>query len=717
MAHRSIDTVLAGRSDPSPVAAGAASASWSAARAGAPPCGSPPCPDLCRRPPNRLLKRLPAAALAAVLVFSLAACSAGGATPAAAGPALTLQAGERGIPISPTLFGLMFEEINHAGDGGIYAELLANRAMLDNSPRASPDEQDSTPSTDPWVLDSTGQAFGSVGLDTQDPVNTTALTESLRLGITRVGPGERVGVVNSGYGGIPVWPRTTYRVSFYARSGDGFKGPLTISLESATTNKVFVSATVPGVTTRWRHYAMTLTTPGGFAPSEDNQFVIAATHIGTIWLSLVSLFPPTWNDRPNGMRIDLMRDLLALHPAFLRIPGGNYLEGQTFATRFIWQTTIGDLSSRPGHLDDAWGYRSTDGLGLLEYLEWCQDLHVLPVLAVFAGYTLSGNYVEAGPALRPYVQDALDELQYATGSTSTTWGARRAADGHPAPFKVPYVEIGNEDFFDRSGSYDGRFAQFYDAIRATYPSIKLIATSTDATSRRPDLVDLHFYETPDWFAAHTDYFDRYSREAPKVLVGEYAAHTPDSSLNGGPSTLGTAIGEAAWLTGLERNSDVVAMASYAPLFQNVQPSQSQWTPDLISYDNLSSAGSPSYYVQQLFSLNHGDVVVPADLSGTAPLAYVASRDSRGSALYLTVVNSGTAVVTARIAVDGVSSVAARGTVTVLTSASVNDQNTLQAPTTVYPVTRTVSTLGRSFSYAIRPSSVTVFRLSTVPAGP
>ncbi|MGH2343691.1 MAG: alpha-L-arabinofuranosidase A, partial [Chloroflexota bacterium] len=288
-------------------------------------------------------------------------------------------------------------------------------------------------------------------------------------------------------------------------------------------------------------------------------------------------------------------------------------------------------------------------------------------------------------------------------------------DGHPAPFEVRYVEIGNEDFFDRSGSYDSRFAQFYDAIRAAYPSIKLIATSTDATSRTPDLLDLHFYESPEWFAAHTNYFDHYSRAAPKIMVGEYAAQADGSPLARGPATLGTAVGEAAWITGLERNSDVVVMASYAPLFQNVNQGFYQWTPDLISYDALNSYGSPSYYVQQLFSVNHGDVVVPSTLSGKAPLAYVASRDSGGSAMYLTVVNSGSAPQLSRIVVNGVTSVAARGLVTVLTSPSPDDANSLDYPTLVHPVTQHIGTLGRSFAYTFKADSVTVFQFSIKPA--
>lgn len=194
------------------------------------------------------------------------------------------------------------------------------------------------------------------------------------------------------------------------------------------------------------------------------------------------------------MRPDLMEKLAALSPKFLRFPGGNFLEGSTIATRFDWKKTIGPVEQRPGHPDDAWGYWFTDGLGLLEYLQWCEDLCMMPLLCVFAGYALRGEYV-TGDALAPFVQDALDEIEYITGDTSTTWGALRAEHGHPKPFQLKYVEIGNEDWFDRSGSYDARYTAFHDAIKAKYPDLKLIATTT-VTSRTPDLIDEHYYPPP-----------------------------------------------------------------------------------------------------------------------------------------------------------------------------------------------------------------------------
>ena len=217
-------------------------------------------------------------------------------------------------------------------------------------------------------------------------------------------------------------------------------------------------------------------TGGDAKVTAANQIVVSVERPGTVWLQLLSVFPPTYKDRVNGNRVDLMELLAAMHPAFLRFPGGNYLEGKTIADRFDWKKTIGPLVDRPGHTSP-WRYHSTDGMGLLEFLEWCEDLKMQPVLAVYAGYSLGGEHVEPGPDLEPYVQDALDEIEYVTGDATTKWGAERAKDGHPAPFPLKYVEIGNEDYFDRSKSYDGRYAQFYKAIKAKYPALQLISSS------------------------------------------------------------------------------------------------------------------------------------------------------------------------------------------------------------------------------------------------
>jgi alpha-L-arabinofuranosidase len=508
---------------------------------------------------------------------------------------LSVDVDKPGVRISPTLYGLMTEEINHSYDGGLYGELIQNRIFKDDP---------STPTH--WSTVNTGGATATIALDTTDPINTTALTTSLRLDIPSLGSGQRARVANDGFWGIPVRPNTRYTASFYARADEKFSGPLTVSIESNDGATIFASATVPTITKSWKQYTITLDTKD-VTRSATNRFVISAGSAGTVWFNLVSLFPPTYHDRPNGNRVDLMQMLADMQPAFLRLPGGNYLEGDTIAERFDWKKTIHTLDQRPGH-QGPWSYRSSDGLGLLEFLEWCEDLKIEPVLAVYAGYSLKGDHIEPGPDLQPFVQDALDEIEYATGDQATAWGKQRAADGHPDPFKIEYVEIGNEDWFDRSKSYNGRFAQFYDAIKAKYPSLQLIATAR-VRGRTPDVIDDHYYHSAREMEGLAHHYDHTNRDGPKIFVGEWA------TTEGKPTpTLNAALGDAAFMTGMERNSDVIVLASYAPLLVNVNKNASQWGTNLIGYDALTSFGSPSYYAQKMFNENRGDVVLPVELT-------------------------------------------------------------------------------------------------------
>jgi alpha-L-arabinofuranosidase len=518
---------------------------------------------------------------------------------------LTVKVDQPGVKISPMLYGLMTEEINHSYDGGIYAELIQNRSFKDDPNQPVH-----------WALVQDGGGTGTIDLDTGQPLNP-AQSVSLKLTIGAASGTQRVGAANEGYWGIPVKPNTRYTASFYARASDDFKGPLTVDIESADGGTIDAQAKVARVTGTWRRYAVTLTT-GKTAPSTANRFIISATTPGTVWLSQVSLFPPTYHNRPNGNRSDLMQLLGEMKPAFLRLPGGNYLEGNTLAERFDWKKTLGPISERSGH-PCPWGYRSSDGMGLLEFLEWCEDLHMEPVLAVFAGYALNGEHIEAGPGLEPFVQDALDEIEYVTGGTNTKWGAQRAKNGHPTPFPLHYVEIGNEDGFDRSGSYDGRFTQFFNAIKAKYPALQLIATAA-VKSSKPDVMDDHYYRSARDMARDAHHYDHTNRNGPKIFVGEWA------STEGNPTpTLQAALGDAAWLTGMERNSDLVVISSYAPLLVNVNKGASQWGTNLIGYDALKSFGSPSYYVQRMFGANRGDVVLPVEIvpqSAPVPAQYV-----------------------------------------------------------------------------------------------
>jgi alpha-L-arabinofuranosidase len=523
-----------------------------------------------------------ASAALAALIFAIMVRPAFGQT-----GSLTVHVDRPGVKISPMLYGLMTEEINHAYDGGLYAELIRNRAFKDDQNR-------------PVHWSAVGGA--DVALDTTQPVNSSLLVS---LKVTAAGNG-RAGVANEGFWGIPVNPNTRYRASFYARASAGFKGPLTVWIESADGSRPYARASVSGLNTSWRRFTADLKTGPNVPASTANRFVISTLSPGTIDLSLVSLFPPTIKNRPNGLRPDLMQLMADMKPAFLRFPGGNYLEGNTIAERFDWKKTLGPIQDRPGH-QCPWGYRSTDGMGLLEFLTWCEDLKAEPVLCVFGGYALRGEYVAPGPALLPHVQDALDEIEYVSGDSSTRWGARRAMDGHPAPFKLRYVEIGNEDWFDRSGSYDGRFAQFHDAIKAKHPQLQTIATAP-VRSRTPDVIDDHYYRSARDMERDAHHYDRASRTGPKIFVGEWA------TTEGSPTpTMQAALGDAAWLTGMERNSDLIIMSCYAPLLVNVNPGARQWGTNLIGYDALRSFGSTSYYVQTMFNNNRGDRVLPVEV--------------------------------------------------------------------------------------------------------
>ncbi|BCM91231.1 extracellular exo-alpha-L-arabinofuranosidase [Abditibacteriota bacterium] len=507
-----------------------------------------------------------------------------------------IDAARPGPAIGPLFYGMMTEEINHAYDGGLYAELIRNRSLRDD---------DNNPVN--WTPIQKNGARVALSVDTSEPIAGTALTHCLRMDVMNLGQGTgNVGVVNEGYWGIPVVANQTYQVSLWAKASPGARGGLTLALESADGNQKYGTAEVEALTGEWKKY--TLTMRGGAAPANTiGRFAAYAKGTGTVWMTLVSLMPPTYKNRPNGFRSDLMEKMAAMKPAYLRLPGGNYLEGITLQGKFDWKKTLGPLEQRPGH-PGTWNYRSSDGLGLMEFLGWCDDLNIEPVLAVHAGYSLNGTYVNPGPDLEPYVQDALDEIEFLIGDQNTKWGKMRAQLGHPQPYKLTYVEIGNEDWFDRSGSYSGRYKQIHDAIKAKYPKLQLIATAA-VRGVTPDVVDDHYYRSAAAMAADAGHYDNHSRTGPKIFVGEWA------STEGNPTpTLKAALGDAAWLTGLERNADVVVMECYAPLFVNVNRGAQQWGTNLIGYNAAQSFGSPSFYVQSMFANYTGDRVLPSQVT-------------------------------------------------------------------------------------------------------
>jgi len=675
-----------------------------------------------------------------LLVYTGAAASVSRAQTTNPVPTLQIKADQVTTKVSPMLYGLMTEEINFSYEGGLYGELIRNRTFKANPTNAVY-----------WSA-----VNGSISLDTNQPLNS-ALNVSLKLDTSGASQTRQVGIANDGYWGIPIRPNTTYHVSFYAKAKH-FSGALTVNLfHIASTNEQIIksqdfeahlegmmfpaaSATIPKISGDWQKYEVTLTT-GNVEPSKNNRLVISATkpgtffnHHGTVWFQQVSLFPPTFNNRPNGNRPDIMQLLADMNPKFLRLPGGNYLEGDYINERFNWKETIGDISQRPGHRSP-WNYWSTDGFGLMEYCEWCEDLHMEPLLAVFAGYALKHDYIKPGPDLEPYVQDALDEIEYITGDAATTkWGAQRAKDGHPAPFPLHYVEVGNEDWFDRSGSYEGRFAQFFNAIKAKYPQLQVIAT-TPVKSVTPDFVDEHYYRSQEQMESQSHMYDTRKREGPKVFVGEWATRVGRPTPN-----MAGALGDAAWMCCMERNSDLVLLESYAPLFVNVSDlgrgGSMQWPSDLIGYDALTSYGSPSYYAQKMFSTHHGDNVLATDSQdiptytwqppvrtrngvpqGDRPaprqvpeIFYDATRDSQSGTIYLKVVNRQGTAQPVHIQISGGASVEPEGEALVLKADNPDDTNSIQEPVKIVPVTEKIDGLGTDFTREFPPYSITILEL-------
>ena len=603
---------------------------------------------------------------------------------------LTIHPDQPVSTVSPTLYGLMTEEINFSYDGGLYGELVRNRTFRSDWSGILY-----------WYLLENGNASARISIDSQTGPSD-ALKSSMKLEVAHADAQNHAGVLNVGYWGMPVRPDTVYKGSFYAKADSGDLGAVTVSLVNDGTGKAVATATVPGLTTSWKQYEFTLKT-GAVQASAANHLELSVGHAGTLWLNLVSLFPPTYHNRVNGNRIDLMEKLAAMHPAFLRFPGGNYLEGDHISERFDWKKTIGPLVDRPTH-PSPWSYHSSDGLGLLEFLGWCEDLRMQPVLAVYAGYSLMQEHVDPGPDLDPYVQDALDEIEYVTGGTDTKWGAQRAKDGHPAPFALTYVEIGNEDWFDRSGSYEARYAQFSKAIKAKYPNLQLIATMP-LKQIKPDVQDDHYYVRATQNFKDATHYDKTDRNGPKIFVGEWATREGSPTPN-----MGAALGDAAWMTGLERNSDIIVMSAYAPLLVNVNPGGMQWETDLIGYDTMKSYGSPAYYAQVMFASHLGDHTVASELESAAPkLFYSATTDTAKKRLYLKLVNGSSTPQTLQIDLSG-AKVAASAKLTTLRANSTQATNSIEAPRNIVPVESTLSGVSAKFSHTMPGLSIEVIEL-------
>lgn len=510
---------------------------------------------------------------------------------------LNFDAGRRGPVIGDRHYGIFFEEINHAGDGGLYAELIRNRSFEDNGG-----------SVDSWIA--VGNA--TMGLATDGLLNDVQ-RHALELTLNAAGDGVR----NEGFWGINAVSGITYKLSFWAKAVSAWSGTLTAALRSSDGATVLGESRLPvNLGTGWTKLTMEITATGSAA---DACFYLTGSAAGRLCLDMVSLFPPTYMDRENGCRIDLARMLKAMKPAFVRFPGGCFVEGQGSVdntNRFEWKKTIGPIEERPGHRNVNWNYDVTDGLGFHELLQLTEDLGAEPLFVVNIG--IGHGWLVDYRNIDEFIQEALDAIEYCNGDVNTTWGAKRAANGHPEPFNLRLMEIGNENYnfssdnnSDQSDHYAERYDQFYRAIKAKYPEVTLIGNveswGTDNPSWRNtypvEVVDEHYYRSPSWFVKQYGKYDNYSRSHYKVYAGEYAV-TQNFGTNG---NLNAALGEAVYMMGMENNSDVCVMSSYAPIFTH--ESNYNWKPDMIRFNSSMSYGTPSYHVQQMMPNNVGKVNV------------------------------------------------------------------------------------------------------------
>lgn len=542
---------------------------------------------------------------------------------------INIDAANQGSRISSTLHGIFFEEISHAGEGGIYAEMIQNRGFEETRIPAGTTLQNGSlvpspgkphfmlePKKTDWKLEwphqtdwpawskrEAGETVMEISLSREKPLNK-ATPNSLCIRLTASDPAGKARLINEGFWGINTVAGDQYHLSFYARTDAQYKKPVSVSLQSADGRTLASHRfnTING--DAWKKYSCT------FKPTLSDpkaKFVMMFDGEGTVWLDFVSLFPAkTFKNRPNGLRPDLAQLIAELKPSFVRWPGGCYVEGITIESAPDWKTSIGPVEQRPGSFSP-WGYWSSDGFGYHEYLQFCEDINADALYVFNAGVSCeyrSGTYIPESE-LQPYIQNALDAIEYAIGPVTTKYGKMRAANGHPKPFPLKYAEIGNEQ---HGPKYASRYNIFYKAIKEKYPQVRLMASMgigdvnqrTLKDMKEVDIVDEHAYKDAYWSMRNPGHFDKYKRGDWEMYVGEYATNA-----GVGAGNMQAALSDAIYILGMERNADLVKWSSYAPLLVNVN--DVDWPVNLINFDANKSFGRISYYAIKLFSDNRADV--------------------------------------------------------------------------------------------------------------
>jgi len=635
---------------------------------------------------------------------------------------LRVNVGEPGKPISADLMGVFFEDLNHAGDGGLYAELIQNRSF---EFRAT--EQPTWNNLSFWTVTPLGGAKGSMRVEQAWPLHPK--NPNYATLEVQEPAGEGVKMLNAGFqDGISVQSGEHYNLAFFtrqlyvgkrwdARKAEGAL-PLVVRLE--TPNGEVLAETKFGIADReWQRLTATFT-PSRSEPQA--RLVFLATALGGLAFDEVSLFPQkTFRGRPNGLRADLAQTIADLKPRFLRFPGGCIVHGNGLGNMYRWQDTVGPIEQRRQQAN-LWGYHQTVGLGYFEFFQFAEDIGAKPLPVVPAGVCCQNSDHQGGTGQRglplesmeDYIQEVLDLIEYANGPATSKWGAVRAAAGHPEPFNLKYLGVGNEDHI--TFLFQKRFEMIYDAVKAKHPEITVIGTvgpfhSGDdfdqgwkiANEFSIPIVDEHYYVSPQWFWDNLNRYDTYDRTKSKVYLGEYAAHDEKRR-----TTLRAALAEAAHLTSLERNADVVLMASYAPLLG--REGMTNWNPNLIYFNGTGGVfPTVSYEVQKLFGHHGGDRYLSSSLSADSQrLAISSVRDTASGEVILKVVNGGDQAKALKIQLDGANRLASKAELIVL-SGQPDDTNDYSAGHLIKPKTSSIG-VAASFAYTAPANSLSIVRI-------
>lgn len=622
--------------------------------------------------------------------------------------------------IQSTMYGIFYEDINFAADGGLYAEMIKNRSFEFTLPRTG------------WLEPNTTRTLLNPDSGIMNVIKSGQGANNNFARIT-VENSDNYKLINEGFRAMGIKKGETYNLTFEARQINGDINKVTATFIDPENDENYGSTTLDIAGGNWDEYSTTINPTQTVMKA---QFQLTFEGTGTVDMDMISLFPEnTWKDRPKGMRRDLVQLLADMEPGFLRFPGGCIVEGRNLDRRYQWKKTVGPIEEREV-LINRWNtefahrltpdYYQSFGLGFFEYFQVSEDIGAEPVPILSAGIACQFNTGEVVPMdeLGPYIQDALDLIEFANGDTSTDWGNLRAEMGHPAPFNMKYIGIGNEQWGE---VYIERYTAFQEAIKEKYPDIIIVSSvgpfpsgnSFDYAMKElkamdAELIDEHYYRSPEWFLENADRYDSYDRNGPKIFAGEFAAHNVQTTSPDNANNWYTALTEAAFMTGLERNAEVVHMASYAPLFAHSEGWQ--WTPNLIWFNNLESFGTPNYYVQKLYSTNRGDKVLSLTVDdepviGQNQLYASASLDNENDELILKIANTSSDAQQIIVDLEGSLSV---GDVKVITIKSdLEAENSFQEPTKIQPVESSFQADGEKLNLSMDANSFSVIRVTTV----